>query len=139
MTNNLKNRLIDIFWDFVINLIDAFQEIRDRVVNQKPDVRGRKIMKEINSNLRGPFFWAVLKKDAIQLDFSQGQFERGGIKVSVKSGQYRVERKLFKWGSNNSEIPWLVLENTTIGAREGWWQSQSASNQISLRLDADII
>ncbi len=63
MTNNLKNRLIDIFWDFVINLIDAFQEIRDRVVNQKPDVRGRKIMKEINSNLRGPFFWAVLKKD----------------------------------------------------------------------------
>ena len=142
MTNKLKNRLADVFWEFVINLIDTFWEIKDRVVGQKQSGSIRKIMEEINSNIRGPFFRVTLRKDEGLLDFSQNQFEKGRMgvpmQVPVLRGQYRLERKMVEWGSDNPEMPWLVLENTTIGAREAWWQSRAALNEISLKLDADI-
>lgn len=81
---------------------------------------------------------AVLRKDEMLIDLSQGQFERGGVLVPVKKGQYRLEKIQVRWGDNNSEMPWLVLEKTTIGAREAWWLTRVAKGEISLKLDANI-
>lgn len=138
MINSLKDKVAKIFWEFVISLIDTVQEIKDGIINQKPRGSIRKIMKEINSK---PFvfsFWIILRKDERLFDFLKDQFGSGEIGVIIQKGQYRLERKMVKWGSNNVEMPWLVLENTTIGARESWWQKQSDLSGIPLKLDADL-
>ena len=140
MTKNQGNGFADILWDFIISLLDVFQEIRDRVANGKSfaSTNTRRIMQEINANLRGPFFWGTLREGEGLLDFSRDRFERRGVEVLVGKGQYRLERKMVKWGSDNPEMPWLVLENTTVGAREKWWQNRAASGEVLLSLDAEL-
>ncbi len=130
-----KHKFSDLFWDFVLKLIDTFSEIRSNIIDPRPRVNVRKLIQEIFSNMPGPFFGIRLREDERLFDFSKGRFEAGGVMVVVKAGQYRLERKMIRWGSNNPEDPWLVLENTTIGAREAWWKKQLG---ISLRLDADL-
>ena len=119
----MKDKLARFFSDFLDNLIFMFQGIWDEVFNQPRFSQG-KIMKKINSNIRGPLFWVYLKKDERLIDFSKGQFAKRGVEVVVQKGEYRLERKIVKWGEN-LEMPWLVLENTTIGAREAWWQNHT--------------
>lgn len=140
MAKNHGNGLADILWDIIINLLDVFQEIRDRVANGKSfaSTNIRKVMQEINANLRGPFFWGTLREDEGLLDFSRSQFGILGAEVIVEKGQYRLERKMARWGSNNPEMPWLVFENTTVGAREKWWQDRAASGEVLLSLDAEL-
>lgn len=131
----MKDKLARFFSDFLDNLIFMFQGIWDEVFNQPRFSQG-KIMNKINFNLRGPFFWVYLKKDERLIDFSKGQFAKRGVEVVVQKGEYRLERKIVKWGEN-LEMPWLVLENTTIGAREAWWQNHTTLHKIVLKSNAD--
>jgi hypothetical protein len=130
-------KLINLFLDILAGLLYAYREIWDRVVNQKPHISARKIMKGINFNLRGPWFWVVLQKNERLLDFSKGQFEQGGVWVSVPKGQYRLQIRTVKWGGNPPQR-WLVLSGTTIGARKVWWLNQAISNKRPSNWNVDM-
>lgn len=138
MLDALKNKLANIFWNFVFNLVEILQEMKHRVIEQKPFRSIRKIIKEINSMPLVVFFWVSLRTEEKLLDFSKAHLGIIKAEVTVQKGQHRLERKMVRWGSNNTEMPWLVLENTTIGAREDWWQSRNAVNQMPPKLDADL-
>lgn len=138
MRDSPKNRLINLFWNVVINLVEVFQETWERVANRKSFAGIRTIMKEVNHNLRGPFFRVVLRKDEALADFSKDQLDIGSFLTIIKAGQYRLEKRMVKWGDNNPETFWLVLENTTIGAREAWWSKRADSGEIFLKIDVDL-
>jgi len=131
MTPNLGKKIAGIFWKFLMNLIEIFQEARERFVGQKLLSNVKRTTK---NNMNGAFFLVVLKREERLLDFSIKPSRSGGVRVAIQRGQYRLERKIVRWGSSSQEMQCLVLENTTIGALENWWQSRVTLGRISLKL-----
>ncbi len=137
MIKNIKDRLLGLLCDFMLNLIDAFLERREREVFHKQFGRPRKPEEAIRFDFHGHFFWANLRGDEILVDFSKIQHGLDCVFVPMRKGQHLLERKVIKLG-RSPETSLLVLEGTTIGAQESWWQKKKDKGELSFKLDADI-